>query len=97
MHGFAARVGHVAGRPGEDGGDKAFHVRAAPAVQAALAFGEGERIAAPRLAINGDNVGMARQNDAALGAAISRGQRGEKVGFGLSGAGVEPRVNAEAA
>ena len=56
-------------------GDEALHVGGAAAVEAAVAFGQGERIARPALAHDRDHVGVARQRDAALAIGADGGEQ----------------------
>ena len=49
----------------EHAGEKALHVGGAAAVELAVALGDDERIGCPWLAVDGHDVGMARERDAA--------------------------------
>ncbi len=65
---------------GQAGGDEAFHVAGAAAVEVAVGLlCELPRIGRPGLAVDRHDVGVTRQHDAALDL---RTDRGEEVGLG---------------
>ena len=61
--------------------DEALHVRGAAAIELAVAPGERERIAAPRLVLHRHHVGMAGQHDAA---GAIRADGGPQIGLRLA-------------
>ncbi|MCY1380348.1 hypothetical protein D9M69_681570 [compost metagenome] len=76
---------------GEHGREEAFHVAGAAAVEASVSDAGLEGIAAPILSVDGHDVGVPRQHDAAgqVGA-----DGGEQVGLGAGGVVAEARADA---
>ncbi|MNS58027.1 hypothetical protein D3C72_909320 [compost metagenome] len=75
-------------------GDEALHVAGAAPIEKPVFFNELERVRAPVLAIHRHHVGVARQDDAALLAAVLPRQRGKQVGLGALGVVRQPCVYA---
>ena len=66
----------------ERDGDEALHVAGAAAVNPAVPLDHLERVGTPRLAVNGNDIRVARQDDAAI-ALVAQGR--EQVGLAAAG------------
>ena len=80
--GSVSRAATSEGSACHDDADEALHVGRAAAVEASVTDLRLERRGLPVLSVDRHDVGVPRQDDAAIGAAVVGRDRGQQVGLG---------------